>query len=70
VMLATLSPGEYRAVILVACALQLARAVCRILFRHELVAGFNVSPRRNYLNASLLVAEAFVLAIAFPGLAS
>lgn len=66
IALATWSPGEYRAVIVVAAGLQLARAACRVLLRQELAAGFNVPARRNYLNASLLVAEACVLAIAFP----
>jgi hypothetical protein len=65
--LATASPGEYRAVIVVAAGLQLARAACRIALRHELAAGFSVPARRNYLNATLLVAEAAVLLAAFPG---
>ena len=65
--LAAWSPAEHREVIVVACGLQLARAACRVAFRRELAAGFNVSPSRNYLNVSLLVAEACVLAIAIPG---
>ena len=64
--LATASPGEYRAVIIVAAGLQLARAACRVLLRHELAAGFRVPMRRNYINATLLVVEAGVLLIAFP----
>jgi hypothetical protein len=64
--LATGSPAEYRAVIVVAAGLQLARAVCRIVLREELSAGFSVPERRNYINATLLVAEAVVLLVAFP----
>lgn len=65
-VLAAASPGQHRSVIIVAGALQLARAVCRIAFRSELTAAYGISPRRNYLNASLLVAEAFVLAAVLP----
>jgi hypothetical protein len=65
-VLAAASPAQHRPVILVACALQLARAACRIAFRSELTAAYGISPRRNYLNASLLVAEALVLAVALP----
>jgi hypothetical protein len=68
--LATWSPSEYRAVIIVTAGLQLARAACRILLRRELAAGFDVPARRNYLSASLLVAEACVLAITVPLAAS
>ena len=64
--LATSSPAEYRAVIVVAAGLQLARAACRVVLRHELAAGFRVPAKRNYVNASLLVAEAAVLLIALP----
>ena len=64
--LATWNPTGYRAVIVVAAGLQLASAACRILLRKELTTGFNIPARRNYLNASLLVAEACVLVMAFP----
>lgn len=65
-VLAAASPAQHRSVIIVAGALQLARAVCRVAFRTELTAAYGISPRRNYLNASLLVAEVFVLAVALP----
>jgi hypothetical protein len=64
--LALWKPAEYTEVIVVVCGLQLARAACRVVLRHELSAAFNVPPRRNALNASLLVAEALVLAFSIP----
>ena len=64
---AALSPAEHRATVVVVCGLQLARAACRLLLRRELTAAFRVSPRRNALNAALLVAEAAVLAVCLPG---
>jgi hypothetical protein len=36
------------------------------VLREELSAGFSVPERRNYINATLLVAEAVVLLVAFP----
>jgi hypothetical protein len=64
--LALWKPAEYTEVIVVVCGLQLARAACRVLLRHELSAAFNVPPRRNALHASLLLAEACVLAFYIP----
>lgn len=64
--LAVWKPADYTEVILVVCGLQLARAACRVLLRQELAAAFNVPPRRNALNASLLLAQAFVLALSIP----
>ena len=63
---AALSPAAHREIIVVVCGLQLARAACRVLLRRELTAAFRVSPRRNALNAALLVAEAAVLAVCLP----
>jgi len=64
--LAAWRPSEHREVIAVVCALQLARAGCRVLFRDELTAAFRVPARRNAVGAALLVAEAAVLAVCFP----
>jgi hypothetical protein len=61
--LAAVNPRANRNVILVVCGLLLARAACRIVLRRELGAAFQVPPRRNGLNAALLVVEAVVLAL-------
>lgn len=64
--LATWQPKEYRGVIVVVIGLQLARAACRVFLRQELTMAFNISPRRNALNTSFLIAEALVLALCLP----
>jgi hypothetical protein len=60
------SPGQHREVIVVVAALQLARALHRVLLRREVADAFSVPARRNALNAALLVAEAIVLAACLP----
>jgi hypothetical protein len=63
---AALQPRANRNVILVVAGLQLARALSRVVFRHELASAFHVPLRRNALNAAVLVAEAAVLLVALP----
>lgn len=64
--LSAFNPRENKNVIMIVIGLQLARALCRILFRHELTAALGVPPRRNALNAALLVVESVVLAVTLP----
>jgi|SRR5947208_3265413 len=64
--LAARAPGAHRDVIAVVAGLQLARAACRLLLRHELTAAFQLPMRRNAVHAALLVAEAAVLVACFP----
>lgn len=64
--LAARDPLTHRDVIAVVAALQLARAAGRLLWRETLATAFGVPPRRNAVNAALLVAEAAALAAAFP----
>jgi hypothetical protein len=62
--LAAREPNSHRDTIIVVAGLQLARAVCRLVYGDELRGAFELRVRRNVINASLLVAEAIVL-IAF-----
>lgn len=59
--LAAWRPGEHREVIVVAAALQTARALCRVVLHRELVSAFGVPPLRNAIAIAVLVAEAAVL---------
>lgn len=56
-------PRGHVEVIVVTAGLQLARAVSRLLLRHELSDAFGIPARRNALNAAVLLAEAGVLGI-------
>lgn len=59
---ATANPAGNVEIAAVVAGLQLARAAARLAFRHELAAAFHVPPRRNALNAAVLVLEAAVIA--------
>jgi hypothetical protein len=59
--LAAAEPARYQALIYAVAGLQLARAGCRIHFRHELQGDLNMSVQRNAIAVSLLAAEATVL---------
>ena len=56
------NPREHAAIIVVAAALQVSRAVARLVLRRELTEAFHIPPRRNAFNAAVLVAEAATLA--------
>jgi hypothetical protein len=64
--LAAHAPARHRDVIAVVAGLQVARALCRIVFRRDLGAAFELEPRRNAFNALLLAAEAAILVACFP----
>lgn len=65
-VMAARAPSTHRDVIMVVAGLQLARALCRILFRRELTEAFRVAPQRNVFNASLLIGEALLLVLCLP----
>ena len=65
--LAAWSPHEHRDVIAVVAGLQILRALSRIGYRRELGSLFSISARRNAFNAAMLVLEAMVLIVFFPG---
>ena len=64
--LAARAPAQHREVILVVAALQVARALHRVLLRDELGAAFQLPARRNAFSAAVLVAEAVVLVACLP----
>jgi hypothetical protein len=65
-VLAAREPNAHRDVIAVVAGLQMARALCRLLFRRELAAAFQLPMHRNALNAALLVGEAALLVLCYP----
>ena len=65
-LLAARAPAQHRDVIAVVAVLQLGRAVSRIVSRRDLALAFRLSPRRNALNAALLVVEGAILILCFP----
>lgn len=62
------SPPAHQEIIVVVAGLQLARAACRVVMRHELAAAFGISARRNAFNAVLLFAQATALLALVPTL--
>ena len=62
-VLATMDPRRYVAVVVAAAALQLARAIARLALRRELAEAFPIGGRRNAVNAAVLLAVAATLAI-------
>jgi len=59
-------PTTHRDVIAVVAGLQLLRAASRIVSGRELESAFALPPRRNAINAALLVVEAAILVLCFP----
>ena len=64
--LAAREPSSHRDVIGVVAGLQMLRALSRIVSGRELATAFRLPPRRNLINAALLVAEAAILVLCFP----
>lgn len=60
---AAAEPRAHVDVVVVAAALQLGRAVARIVLRDELAKAFRIPFRRNLANAAVLVGESAVLLV-------
>jgi hypothetical protein len=63
-VVAARDPLGHTDIIDVVATLQLARAVCRVIYRRDLAIAFGVPPHRNWINVALLVAEAVALVAA------
>lgn len=61
VAVAATEPDAYRPIVAVVAALQAARAVSRLVSWRLLASAFAVTPARNALAASMLVAESLLL---------